>query len=121
MADIPLTHDQRETLRGLQNSYDAIKSEMQEIGFVMQGSVTERWKKCGTSSCRCTKELDYRHGPYYQLSWKTEGKTYSVTLTQEQADLCRQWIQNNRLLEDIIKRLRSLSIEMANLYKIQKK
>lgn len=121
MADIPFTHDQEETLRALQKSYDAIKSELQEIGFVMQGSVTERWKKCGTPSCRCTKEPDYRHGPYYQLSWKNEGKTYSVTLTHEQADLCRQWVRNNRMLENIIKRLRSLSTKMANLYKIQKK
>jgi len=118
---IDLVQKQKETLRRLQEQYAEIKSEIDNIGFVVQGSVTERWKKCGKTTCRCYKDPDEWHGPYYQWSWKSSGQTYSVSLTSDHAALCRQWVNNNRKLEKIIKRLRRLSLRVARLYKIEKK
>ena len=120
MPDIQLTQRQEEALRRLQEKLGEIKSEIEEIGFIVQGSVTERWKKCGKPACRCHKDPDEWHGPYYQWSWKTSGRTSSVSLTQEQAKLCRQWVKNNRRLDRIIKRMRKLSLRAARLYDIAK-
>lgn len=118
MADIKLTRRQEKMLRQYEMEFQDIKGEIAEIGFILQGSVTERWMVCGKPSCSCSKDADARHGPYYQLSWKTDAKTNSIYLTEKQADLCREWLQNNRGLETIIKRLRSLSLRVASLYKI---
>ncbi len=121
MSDIQLTQRQEEALVRLQEKLGEIKSEVEEIEFVLQGSVTERWKKCGKSACRCHNDPDEWHGPYHQLSWKTGGRTSSVSLSPEQAALCRHWVKNNRRLERIIKRLRSLSLRAARLYGIREK
>lgn len=121
MPGIQLTYRQEETLARLQGRLEEIQSEIEEIGFVLQGSITERWKKCGKSACRCHNNPDEWHGPYHQWSWKTGGRTSSVSLSQEQATLCRQWVKNNRKLEKIVKRLRGLSIRAARLYGIRGK
>jgi len=49
------------------------------------------------------------------------GRTSSVSLTREQAALFREWGKNNRKLENIIKRLRKLSLGAARLHKIARK
>jgi hypothetical protein len=121
LTDIRLTQRQEEALARLQEKLGEIKSEIEELGFVLQGSVTERWKKCGKPACWCHKDPDAQHGPYYQWSWKTGGRTFSVSLSAEQASLCRQWVKNNRKLEGIIKRLRILSQRAARLYEIRRK
>ena len=121
MTDFQLTSKQQETLRRLQKQFEEVKSEIEGIEFVVQGSVNERWKKCGKQACRCFNDPDEWHGPYYQWSWKTKGLTSSVTLTKDQAALCRKWGANNRKLESIIKRLRKISLRAAKLYKINRK
>ncbi len=121
MPAIHLTRRKEEALRRIQEKYEQIKSELDDIGFVVQGSVTERWKKCGKPACRCYNDPDEWHGPYYQWSWKIDGKTFSVSLTKEQATLCRQWGKNNKKIETIIKRLRKLSLRATRIYDIAKK
>lgn len=121
MPGIELTQRKADALRRLQEKFDEVRSELDEIGFVVQGSVTERWKKCGKPACRCYDDPDEWHGPYNQWSWKNGGKTFSVALTKDQAALCRQWVKNNRRLEKIVKRLRRISLRVARLYNIARK
>jgi hypothetical protein len=120
LTDIKLTRRQEKTLARLQQKLGETKSEIEKIGFVLQGSVTERWIKCGKSACWCHKEPVARHGPYYQWSWKSGGRTYSVSLTPEQAVLCDEWVKNNQKLEGITRRLRELSIQAVRLYQIRR-
>jgi hypothetical protein len=121
LANIQLTPRQENALGRLEEKFGEVKSEIEEIGFIVQGSVTNRWKKCGKPACRCHEDPNEWHGPYYQWSWKTSGRTSSVSLSQEQAALCRQWVENNRKLERIIKRLRRLSLRAARVYEIARK
>ncbi len=121
MPATQLTRKKEEALLRIQKKYEQIKSELNAIGFVVQGSVTDRWKKCGKPACRCYEDPDEWHGPYYQWSWKSDGKTSSVSLTKEQAMLCRQWGKNNRRLETIIRRLRKLSLRAVRIYDIDRK
>ncbi len=121
MSNIDLEPRQEVALGRLEEKFAAIKSEIEEIGFIAQGSVTDRWKKCGKPACRCQRDPDEWHGPYYQWSWKTGGRTASIALSLEQAEVVRQWVENNRRLERIIKRLRETSLRTARLYEIARK
>ena len=121
MAHERPTRRQQEALRRQEEKYEEAKSEIVDLGFVLQGSVTERWMVCGKPACRCHEDPAARHGPYYQWSWKTLGKTHAVYLTSEQAAQCRQWVKNNRRLEKIVKRLRTVSLRGASLYGIRRK
>jgi hypothetical protein len=110
----------RDALRELEERRDALLRELRGLGFVLQGSITERMLPCGKDECRCTTDPAARHGPYLQWSAKRRGKTVSVYLSDEQAAVCRQWIGNNRRLEAIVRKLRALSGRAARLQRIPK-
>lgn len=111
----------QQALERQQRKYQEAKAELLALGFVLQGSVTERWIECGKAACRCHQDTQARHGPYYQWSWKSRGRTSSVYLTKQQATLCRQWVRNHRRMEKILKRLREISLRAARLSEIPSK
>lgn len=58
-----------------------------------RGSLSERYMKCGQSSCRCQKDPDARHGPYFSLTRGAGGTTRSRYLPEEEAILARVQIE----------------------------
>jgi len=108
-------------LRRYAQQYEKLKAEILGLGYVLQGSVIERWMECGKPACQCHADPRARHGPYYQWSWKTRGRTVSVYLDKEQATLCKHWIQNNRRLERILTRIRALSLRVLRIHDIPRK
>jgi hypothetical protein len=89
--------------------YAQAKQELQDLGFIAQGTVQTRYKTCGQPGCICQSNPDKRHGPYYHWTRKVAGKTVSVTLTQEEANLYRSAIANGRKLDAAIRTLRQIS------------
>ena len=108
----------RPVLQRHEQQYEKVKAEILDIDYVLQGSVTERQMECGKTACQCHVDVRARHGPYYQWSWKSRGRTVSVYLDKEQAALCRQWVENNRRLERILTRMRNISLRVARLHKL---
>jgi len=54
---------------------DKIKRELQEIGPMRPGTLSEQYTVCGKKSCRCADAKHPRkHGPYYHLSFVHQGK-----------------------------------------------
>jgi hypothetical protein len=112
-------HRRQAALDRLRDQYARARAELADLGYILQGSVTERRLPCGKALCACTTDLQAWHGPYLQWSRKKGGRTVSTYLLPEQAVLCRQWIQNNRKLEKIITRMRELSRRVARLHDIR--
>ena len=111
----------QQALRRCEQEYHRVKNQLQSLGFILQGSVTERWKQCGKPGCKCQHDPDSRHGPYYQLSWKHQGKTKSIHLNPDQLQLCKEWIGNHRELDRILRHLRDISLRVASLADVTKK
>ncbi len=88
--------------------YAAAKARLADVGFICEGSLVERYTRCGNPNCRCAQP-DGRHGPYYQLSWKQSGKTVSRLLSADDAALYEEWIANRRRLESALDDMRDLS------------
>jgi hypothetical protein len=78
------------------------------VGFTCEGSLVQRYTSCHNPRCRCA-DPDQRHGPYWQLSWKTGGKTVSRLLSAEEAELYQEWIANRRHFEAVLGEMRDLS------------
>jgi hypothetical protein len=116
---MPATPRQANLAR-LSQDYAQVRAELAEIGYILQGSVTQRRIPCGKVACACTTDVGAWHGPYIQWSRRTRGRTVSAYLTPEQAALCREWIDNNRKLDKIIGRMLKLSLRIARLYEIPK-
>ncbi|MGB0092111.1 MAG: DUF6788 family protein [Solirubrobacteraceae bacterium] len=66
-------------LERLRRDYQAVKARLSEVGFICEGSLTELYTSCGNPNCRCAGP-EHRHGPYWQLTWKEQGKTVTRRL-----------------------------------------
>jgi len=96
-------------LETIERRYRALAAELTEVGFISPGSLVTRETSCGKPGCRCQADPPRRHGPYYQWSRAVAGKTVSRRLTEPEAELYRQWIDNRRRLERIITKMETLS------------
>ena len=96
-------------LRRYEEQYDALKAQLQTVGFIAQGSIQTRHLQCGKPTCRCYDDPDARHGPYHHWTRKVRGKTVSLNLTEDELVLCREWLENNRELERLVKEMRHIS------------
>jgi hypothetical protein len=88
---------------------------LQDLGFAVAGTITERYTRCGKATCRCHADPPQRHGPYYQYSRKVAGKTVSRLISAEQVDQYRQWIANRRALDEITADMDDISHQAAEL------
>ena len=96
-----------------QQRYNALKHAVVDIGFIRRGSVLRRFMPCGTAGCSCRATPPVLHGPYYQWTRKVRGKTMTVRLTREEANLLMQWISNSRQLDKIVAQMESVSMRIT--------
>lgn len=94
-----------------QARFQALKAEIQKLGFVRPGSLVRRFMPCGNPTCRCMADPPQLHGPYYQWSIKVGGKTRSLRLSEEQARMCTDWIKNHKRLKALIRQMERLSLK----------
>ena len=90
--------------------FNTLKAAVAEIGWFRRGTVQRRFMPCGKSGCpRCQADPPKLHGPYYQWTRKVKGKTVTVRLTEEQARLMEEWIDNGRLLDRLVADMERIS------------
>ena len=65
--------------------------------------------KCGKTHCACASDPDKRHGPYFELTYKANGKTVNVKLAPEAAPLYKAASLQYRKLKTLLNRLEKLS------------
>ena len=105
-------HTQKEkALRRCKESYEALKSQVGELGYVAQGSVVRRTKRCGHPGCQCHLGPEYEHGPYYQWTRKIQAKTVTKVLNPAEARLYQEFIQNGRQLRKLISKMYEISAQ----------
>ena len=69
----------------------------------------QHYLTCGKPNCRCRTDKKARHGPYNVWTRKVKRKTVTKYLSDKQADLCAQFIQNSNQLEAFINEMRTIS------------
>lgn len=102
-----------------QKKYNLLKKQIEGIGFICTGSVLSVFNTCGNSNCRCHKDKNARHGPYNIWTRKVKAKTVTKVLSNEQAHLCRECIQNIRRLENILEEMKKLSVQYVENYTVE--
>ena len=65
--------------------------------------------KCGKAGGACASDAARRHGPYFELTYKANGKTVNVKLSPEAVPLYRAAAQQYRKLKALLNRLDKLS------------
>jgi len=105
----------RKTLADYERQYQELLEALGELGFVRSGSVAPRYNYCGKANCRCHGDPPQPHGPYIQWTAKVDGKTVNRRLSPREAELFREWIDNDRRLRAQLDQLRALAAEATDL------
>lgn len=93
----------------LQQRREKLLQKIAALGPVLQGTITERTiVREDPRAPGKTKE----YGPYYQWTWKREGKTVTVNLSASQAKIYRKAIEENKQLEQLLEQLRQTSLQL---------
>jgi len=85
------------------------RRELLELEYFVKGTVLKRMMKCGRAQCACHSDPAKRHGPYFEWTYKANGKTVNVKLTAEAAPLYRAAAKQQRKLKTVLAKLERLS------------
>jgi hypothetical protein len=97
--------------------YQRLQEQLAKVGYISTGSITTVYRKCGKPYCYCAKDKNALHGPYNVWTRKVKGKTVTRNLTDAQAELCRECIQNLRRLRGIVEKMKELSVKYIEAQK----
>jgi len=86
-----------------------LRREFEQIEYFCKGTVLKRMMKCGKARCACASDPTKRHGPYFELTYKANGKTINVKLSPEAAPLYKAAAKQYRRLKTLLNRLDKLS------------
>lgn len=94
--------------------FEECRKELGKIGFILIGSIVKRFMRCGKESCRCMSDPMFKHGPYYEWTRKVKGKTISVRLTEEEANILAGWIKNKRRFYEVVSEMERITLDALN-------
>jgi Family of unknown function (DUF6788) len=100
--------------RGQQDRAARIAAELASLGFALPGTLIQRHVRCGKPRCRCHADPPVLHGPYWQWTRKTGGKTVTRLVADDQLDDYRQWLDNHRRLRALVAELEALTLAIAD-------
>ncbi len=89
--------------------FQELKREFDQVEYFMKGTVLQRRMKCGKPNCACRRDPAKRHGPYFEWTYKTKGKTVNVKLRPEEAPIYQAAARQHRRLKSVLSRLERLS------------
>ena len=98
----------------LSRQYRQLQLALSRIGYFRRGTLLKRFMPCGKPGCACQATPPRLHGPYYQWTRKVDGKTVTVRLSAEQAELLEAWIAAGRQLDRTIAEMEKLSLRATD-------
>jgi hypothetical protein len=97
------------SLEGHTQRFLELRRGLEQINYFCKGTVLKRMMKCGKTQCACASDATKRHGPYFELTYKANGKTVNIKLSPAAAPLYRAAAQQYRKLKTLLNRLDKLS------------
>jgi hypothetical protein len=95
--------------------FQKLKRGLDQLEYFCKGTVLKRMTKCGKAYCVCRSDPDKRHGPYFELTYKIDGKTVNVRLSPETAPLYKAASAQFRKLKTTLQRLEKISQTVLKL------
>lgn len=104
-----------QALAACQDRYRDLAAQIADLGYIAAGSITRRRTRCANPNCRCHRDPSQMHGPYWQWTAKIDGKTVTRRLSQTEAELYQEWINNDRRLRAITAQMRQVAAEATGM------
>ena len=90
----------------LRRRLQRLAERLSKTRWVLQGSIARRDIRRAGKAARAK-----RYGPYYQWTFKREGKTVTIQLSAAQASVYQRAIEQQRKADGILSEMRRLSEE----------
>jgi hypothetical protein len=81
----------------------SIRTTLADFELLCSGTLSQRMMKCGKPNCRCATDPAARHGPYYEWARMRAGKPTHRYVSQQQAQMLRQAIDNYRQVKQLLR------------------
>jgi hypothetical protein len=105
-------------IQGADQRFREAQRDLQQLDYFVKGTVLKRMMKCGQAQCICHRDASKRHGPYFEWTYKANGKTVNVKLSPQAAVLYQAATKQHRKLKAILARMeRSSRAALARLAK----
>ena len=88
-----------------------LKTKISCLDYISVGTLAKIYKQCGKTSCRCSQNEEYWHGPYFIWTRKEKGKTITKSLLENQAKQLKNAIKNMKKLNKCIHQWKNESIK----------
>ena len=95
----------------LRRRYQRLAERLGKIGWMLQGTITER---IDTRVVRKVEGSKKTYARYYQWTFKRQGKTVTVNLTAPQAKTYQRAIDNQRKADKLLQEMRAISLEFLD-------
>ena len=99
----------------LERQITRIKQEINRIGDLRRGSLSEQYNICGTPGCKCKATPPIKHGPYYQLSFTKNGRSGTKFVNRKNVRIVRSQVKNYKRLRKLVVKWLELGSELSDL------
>ncbi len=83
---------------------EEIRSRITAMDLVSSGTLLTRTKTCGKKSCRCSTDVEARHGPYNEWNRRESGRLVHLTISDQQAEEAAKAIASYRAVQQLLAR-----------------
>ncbi|HEY6353764.1 MAG TPA: DUF6788 family protein [Burkholderiaceae bacterium] len=80
-----------------------MRDSLGEFELLCSGTLSQRMMKCGKPNCGCATDPAARHGPYYQWVRMRAGKPAARYVSEQQAQILSQAIDNYRQVKKMLR------------------
>lgn len=86
-----------------------LKQNLMIMDYILRGTVSKTYMKCGKKECICHKDSSKLHGPYYIFTKKVKSKTIGKLYPRKVAELLTVYAKKYNKVIKIIRRISELS------------
>jgi hypothetical protein len=97
-----MTQDVEQDIREARRRIEEIRERIAEMDLVSSGTLLTRKKTCGKKSCRCSVDVEARHGPYNEWNRRKGGRLVHMTISDEQAKQAARAIASYREVQRLL-------------------
>ena len=106
-----MTPNAEPQLARLRARFEQAAHELAQVGFILRGTILQRFTYCGSPGCACHTDPARMHGPYWQWTSKIKGKTVTRSLNEAQVRRARAWMENAKRFDRLVAELQELSAQ----------
>lgn len=100
-------------LQAARTRYRKLCESLAALGPIRRGSIYQTRLRCGSEGCRCHRDPNAKHGPYWFWTAKVGNKNQCRKLDAHALKLYRQQSKNYKKLKQIIQKMEAISEDIT--------